>query len=245
MERDEYRRLYELENDLWWFRGMKRISMALLERYAPAGAHRNVLDAGCGTGGMIDSLQTLGSVTGVDRELDALKRARQRSRPMLVQGDVEHLPLPAAHFDVVTSFDVLYHLNVSNDVAALAELARVTRPGGVVVVRVPALDALRSEHDEAVHTRQRYGRRELDDKLRRAGLEPLFISFANCLLFPVALVRRVSEKLRSTKRGASEVEAVTPWLNQMLYLPLAIEALLLRWVRLPFGLSLVAVARKP
>ena len=245
MEHDEYRKLHELEDHMWWFRGMERISLALVERFVANASELAILDAGCGTGGMLQPLSRFGTVTALDRSAEALRLANTRGTGALVQASVERVPLAEKSFHLVTSFDVLYHLDVHNDTEALAEITRVLRPGGTFLVRVPAHEALRSQHDEAVHTRQRYGRNELTKKLQSAGLEPIFVSYANCLLFPLALLRRGAEKLTRGKREGSEVEAYHPVLNQLLSIPLAIEAWLLRRTSLPFGLSLVAVARKP
>lgn len=244
MERDEYRRLYELENELWWFRGMREISDALLTRFLPqASGPMRILDAGCGTGGMVVALGERGSVVGLDASEEALRFARLRHESRLVRGDVSALPFASESFDLVTSFDVIYHLNVRDDEAALAEIARTLKPEGTVLLRVPAFDRLRSRHDAAVHTRQRYGKRELGEKMRRAGLEPVFVSFANCFLFPVAAIRRFLES-PSSRAGESEVEPVAPVLNEILVRVLRVEAKLLRYTSLPFGLSLVAVARR-
>ncbi len=245
MEQDEYRRLHELEDRMWWFRGMEQISLALIERFATDTSELAILDAGCGTGGMLHSLSRFGSVTALDNSPDALRLAKTRKTGAVVQASVERLPLAEKSFHLVTSFDVLYHLDVHSDTEALREIARVLRPGGTLLVRVPAYEALRSQHDQAVHTRQRYRKKELVEKLRGAGLEPVFVSYANCLLFPLALLRRGAEKLLSPAREGSEVEDYHPMLNQLLVIPLTIEAWLLRRTSLPFGLSLVAVARKP
>ena len=244
MEHGEYQRLFELEETLWWFRGMERISTTLLDRFVGDGPLR-ILDAGCGTGGMLQSLRGRGWVTGVDASAEALRLGRQRSDAVIVRGSVDALPFRSASFDLVTSFDVIYHRNVPDDEKALSEIARVLRPGGTLLIRVPAFEKLRSRHDEAVHTRQRYEKSELTDKVIRSGLETIFTSFANCLLFPVALVRRSAERWRAPRRDSSEVEAVSPLLDRVLYLPLRTESWLLKWAPLPFGLSLVVVARKP
>ena len=247
MEQGEYRRLYELEETMWWFRGMKQISTALLDRFVGPDKKPEtlaLLDAGCGTGGMLSALERYGAVTGLDYSKDALHFARERDHATLTRGTVSRLPFANDSFDLVTSFDVLYHLEVSDDEEALREIARVLRPRGTFLVRVPAFEALRSQHDEAVHTRQRYGKRELTAKLRAAGLEPKLVSYANCLLFPIAVLRRVAERLLSSGREGSEVEAAGPVLNETLLLPLRIESWLLRHTSLPFGLSLVAVAEK-
>lgn len=245
MEQGEYRRLYELEDELWWFLGMKAISTALLDRFVGSRDDLAVLDVGCGTGGMLSALARYGSVTAIDYSRHALELARQRDRGSLAFGSVSRLPFASESFDLVTAFDVLYHLGVSDDVEALVEIARVLRPRGTLLVRVPAFDALRSQHDEAVHTRERYGKRELVQKLRTARLEPVFVSHANCLLFPVAALRRGAERVLGTGREGSEVKAVGPALNRVLLLPLRVESWWLKRRSLPFGLSLVAVARKP
>lgn len=245
MQPSEYTRLYELEETLWWFRGMERISTALLERArADAGRSVRVLDAGCGTGGMLGPLSRFGPVTGVDLFPAAVALASSRRAAPVVRGSVAALPFRAESFGLVTSFDVIYHLDVSDDVAALAEMARVLEPGGTLLLRVPAYDRMRSHHDEAVHTRQRYEKKELVSKLERAGLEPVLVTFANCLLFPLAWLRRSAEKLRPPKGEESEVRAVSPALNALFENVLGLEARLLRRTSLPFGLSLMALARK-
>ena len=244
MELREYERLYELENDLWWFRGMRAISMALLERHLSKCSGLRVLDAGCGTGGMLKTLATLGAVTGIDTSGKAIGWARRGKSNSLVQGSVTTLPFRDDSFDLVTSFDVLYHTNVPDDAMALAEIVRVLRPGGTFLVRVPAYDKLRSRHDEAVHTRQRYEKKELIAKLRAARLEPVVVTFANCFLFPIALGRRFAERLFPSKHLSSEVERL-PWvIDRLLGAPLLLEAGIVRYVPLPFGLSLVSLSRK-
>jgi ubiquinone/menaquinone biosynthesis C-methylase UbiE len=244
MELEEYERLYDLENDLWWFRGMRAISIGLLERHLSKRSGLRILDAGCGTGGMIETLATLGAVTGMDASGEALGWARRRKGTPLVHGSVTALPFRDDSFDLVTSFDVLYHANVADDAVALTEIARVLRPGGSFLVRVPAYDKLRSRHDEAVHTRQRYEKRELVAKLRASRLEPVVVTFANSFLFPIALARRLAERLFPPRRSSSEVERV-PWvLDKLLGTPLLLEARIVRYVSLPFGLSLVCLAKK-
>jgi SAM-dependent methyltransferase len=244
VEPDEYRRLFELENRLWWFRGMRDISMALVERYLARTPPRGILDAGCGTGGMLSLFDRLGPAVGIDASSDAIAFAKTSSGRRLVRGDVGRLPFAAESFDLVTSFDVLYHRRVRSDEAALVEIARVLRSEGIVLLRVPAFDRLRSRHDAAVHTRQRYGKREVRGKLERAGLTPLFLSFANCALFPVALLRRLTERFFDASDDGSEVRPVPGALDEILYRILRFESRLMRHVTLPFGLSIVAVARK-
>jgi SAM-dependent methyltransferase len=246
MDRDEYDRMYHLEDSLWWYVGMRRISLALLDAHLPPGSRGalRLLDAGCGTGGMLPHLRRYGEVWGIDLSPYALPYAMRRVAACdgahLARASVLQLPFADGAFDVVTSFDVLYHLDVTDDQAALREVRRVLKPGGLALIRVPAYDRLRGAHDRVVHTRHRYTRAEVRQKLERAGLDPLYVTHANALLLPVAVAKRLLE-------GAgreSDVQATHPALNALLTLPLRAEALLVRHVSLPFGLSVVAVARR-
>jgi len=245
MEQEEYLKLFDLEDRLWWFLGMRCVSKALLDRYVPTtGSPPRILDAGCGTGGMVEMLRLYGPTFGLDASWQALHFANKRVPLTLSQGDVCKLPYASESFDLVTSFDVIYHSGVSTDEIALLEIARVLRPCGLVLLRVPAFNLLRGRHDAAVHTRRRYSKRELEQKLMQAGFVHEFISYSYCILFPVALLRRGTERLLRPAHQGSEVESVPSWLNQALYWILRMESRWLRTRTFPFGLSLVAVARK-
>src|SRR5262245_12182683 len=143
MDREQYEIMYQVEQAHWWYRGMRRNTRALLRRFLAPGRTYDVLDAGCGTGGTTEDLLEFGCVTGVDFSTEALGYATSRGLHRLVQGSVEQLPFPAATFDVVTSFGVIYHRAVVDERRALAEFRRVLRPGGFALVRLPAFDWLR------------------------------------------------------------------------------------------------------
>jgi SAM-dependent methyltransferase len=224
---------------------MRRVSSALLDRYLPArNAERAIFDAGCGTGGMLETLRLYGHTVGADASTSALRFAGMRAAAPLIQADVCRLPFASESFDLVTSFDVIYHRRVSNDDEALLEMARVLRPQGLILLRVPALELFRGRHDVAVHTRHRYRRRELEEKLKQAGFAPEFVSYLNCFLLPMAVLRRGIDHLLRPGYEGSEVEPVAPWLNKALLRILMLEAKWIRYGTLPFGLSLVAVGRK-
>jgi SAM-dependent methyltransferase len=244
VEKEEYQKLYELEDRLWWFVGMRSIALSLIERFVPHSSPLAILDVGCGTGGMMVHLRRFGSVVGVDVSDRALSFAKRREQGDLVQAGLPNLPFGSESFDLLTSFDVIYHQAVSDDVAALSEMARLLKPGGKLLLRVPAHDWLRGRHDIAVHTRHRYGKRELREKLSRAGLEPDYLSYANCILFPVAAAMRCGELVFKWQRNGSDVKELPEAVNRLLTAILRVEASIVRWERLPFGLSLVAVAAR-
>jgi SAM-dependent methyltransferase len=239
----EYRRMYEAERAQWWYAGQRAIALALL---APALAGRDgslrVLDAGCGTGYNLLELARLGPALGVDLSPEALAFCRERG-VRAARASVLALPLGAACCDLVTSFDVLYHEWVRDDRAAVAELARVLRPGGLLLVRVPALEALRGAHDVEVQSRHRYTRRELVALLAGAGLEPVRASYCNSLLLPLLLARRTLD--RALSRQGSDVGFLPAPLEGAFRRALLLEA---AWLRrggsFPLGASVVALARK-
>ncbi|HYU18716.1 MAG TPA: class I SAM-dependent methyltransferase [Chloroflexota bacterium] len=252
MEREQYDLMFRQEERHWWYVGMRRISIALLDRFPPRQPEPNgdtasrleILDAGCGSGGMTRYLAERGRVTGMDLSPRALTFARCRRVERLVRGSIDALPIRSASFDLVTSFDVLYHLAVADDVVALEELHRVLRPGGVLLIRVPAYDWIRGAHDDAVHTRHRYTRQELVAKMRASGLVVEHASYANSLLFPLAPAKRFLERRNGGGGGVTDLWLPPGPLNRLLAELLALEAALVSTTGLRWGLSVFAVGRR-
>ena len=248
MEREQYDLMFAQEEQHWWYAGMRRISAALLEPYLPRvdGAHSRpleLLDAGCGSGGMTRYLQRFGRVTGIDLAPEAVSLAKQRGLTQLARSSVGAIPFRDGAFDVVTSFDVLYHLNVNDDRAALSEIHRVLRPGGIALIRLPAFDWIRGAHDEVVHTRHRYTRDELSAKLEDVGFLVERSTYANFLLFPLAPVKRYLER-RNGSHEATDLWRPPGPVNRLLTDLLSLEAIPARTFGLPWGLSVFAVARR-
>lgn len=242
MKLEEYARMYEAEERQWWYAGMRAISHALLDAHWTPRPGARLLDAGCGTGNNLAHLAARGRPFGVDLSEEALRFCLTR-RVTVARASVLALPFRDGSFDLVTSFDVLYHRWVSDDRAAAAELARVLAPGGLLLVRVPALRLLWGAHDEAVLSRHRYTRGEVERLLRAAGLELLRASYCNTLLFPLLLARRTLDRLLG--RHGSDVgflPAPFEWLFRLL---LRLEARLIPHLALPVGASVTALARKP
>ena len=247
MEREQYAIMARREERHWWYAGMRRVALAVLERALDDRAGLRILDAGCGTGGTTIELQRFGEVVGVDLAWAALEPARGRGLRRLTRASIESLPFGTASFDVATSFEVVYHLGVASDVAALKEIRRVLKPGGLFLLRVPAHDWLRGEHDRLVHTRHRYSWEEISHKLADAGFGVERLSWANTLLFLPAVAKRLLERTNGhDPAAAAEPDLWQPPapLNALLESTVAVEALAIpRGVPLPFGLSLLAVAR--
>ena len=243
MELAEYDRLRALEDGHWRFRGVRALLREAIGRFAPARAPLRVLDAGCGTGGTAAALSDLGLVVGVDAHPRALHGCRARGLGALARADVQSLPFAEAVFDVVVSVDVLYHRAVRDDAAALAELARVCRPRGVVLLLLASYEWMRSAHDVVVHTERRYTRRRVREFARRAGLVPERITYWSTTLFPAAAAYRLL--WRGEENADSDLGRPSSVLNALLSALLAAEATLALRVPLPFGLSVFAVLRRP
>lgn len=239
MNREEYARMFEAEDRMWWYAGMRAIGLALLRPRLRAPAR--ILDSGCGTGANLVALGGFGSAFGVDVAAEAIAFSRRRGA-RVVRGSVLALPFRSAAFDLVTSFDVLYHRWVDDDRAAALELARVLRPGGLLLVRVPALKLLWGAHDAAVHSRHRYSRAELLSLLDQAGFEILRTSYANFFLFPLLLVRRTLDRILG--RQGSDVAFLPAPLEPVFRGLLRLEARIVARVPLPIGASLFALVRK-
>jgi SAM-dependent methyltransferase len=205
----------------------------------------SVLDAGCGTGGSLQQLKRFGEVTAFDFWPPAAEMYQTRERGRIMVASTDAIPFKDEAFDLVTSFDVICQLEAPADQAALNELARVMKPGGTLLVRTPAIQALYGSHDRTLHTKHRYTTGEMAAKMRAAGLEVLETTYANTILFPVALARRLFARLTHKPPGESDVRGVPEPLNKALTAVLAAEAKIIEHTRLPIGLSEIALARKP
>lgn len=235
--------MFSLEDSYWWFVGRRAIISRVLERLPPAERRRRLLDLGCGTGANLSLLERHGELCGLDASSEALRYAASRDASRrLVEGIANRMPFRDATFDVITALDVIEHLQA--DHGALLEVGRLLRPNGRLIATVPAFQWLWSEHDEALGHYRRYTKASLIRTLRGAGLQPLMVTFAICLpLFPTALFRLFQKLLRSRERHAKTAHILLPGaVNRALIGYLELEAALIHRVRLPFGVSLVAVA---
>jgi SAM-dependent methyltransferase len=244
----EFANIAQAEQDFWWYRGMREIVFRLLDPLVAGRSVRRTLEAGCGTGHFAQALtERYGlRVFPIDLGWEGLRHGQRLGVDRLAQADVAALPFSSSAFDLAVSMDVIVHFPRGEEESAARELARVLAPGGLLVIRVSALDALRSRHSRFAHERQRFTRGRLRSLVERQGLEILRCTYANALLAPVAFAKfRICEPLLRRK-PQSGVQPVSPWLNRALYLPLEWES---RWIGagrdFPLGQSLILLARKP
>lgn len=220
------RRLAALEERHFWFPGRRRLLRGLIRRFVAPGSR--FLELGCGSGRLLASLRGL-----VLAGLDGHPVAVRRPDVALAVGDVTHTPFASGAFDAVGAFDVVEHVD---DGAFMAEAARLLRPGGVLLVAVPACPRLYGPFDERAGHRRRYSRAGLHRVLRGAGLEPVFTTAYQCLLFPLFVLSRL--------RDRGDWGLPPAWLNTLLTWVNLAEAEVAARVPLPWGSSLLCAARR-
>jgi SAM-dependent methyltransferase len=242
MDRDYELQTHRAEDRHWWYRGRRVVIERVVEDLRlPARAQ--ILDAGCGSGRNMVELARHGAVTGVELSQTSACLARERRAGEVVEGSVLEMPFEEGRFDLAASLDVIEHLE--DDVVALRELRRVVKPGGSLLVTVPAYQWLWSGHDEVNHHHRRYTRRSLQRAGEQAGWQQVRTTYFNSLLLPAAILLRVLDRFsRKTTESSLDLWVPPAPLNWLLERPLMLEATLIaRGGRIPAGLSLLAVFR--
>jgi SAM-dependent methyltransferase len=243
----EFANIAALEENFWWFRGMRRILFRLLDREAAGRDIEKVLEAGCGTGHFSLALEKRygWKMFPSDLAREGLQYGRGLGVRRLTQADAAALPCRDCAFDAVVSMDVLVHFPLGQEGKPFAELVRVLKPGGLLAVRVSALDALRSRHSRFAHERQRFTRARLLALAEGNGLRVIRCTYLNSLLLPVAFAKfRFYEPLLSSP-PESGVRPLPGWLDNLLYIPLRLEESWLgAGLNLPLGQSLLLLAVK-
>jgi ubiquinone/menaquinone biosynthesis C-methylase UbiE len=241
MQIDDFRSLAEVEDSMWYFHALNRRMLLPLTELTKKNA--TVLDAGCGTGGLIKALQGVGAawtIKGLDYSPVACSYARERTSVPIEEGSIEALPFGDGQFDVVLTADVISQIDDAS--VALAEFRRVLKSGGILAINVAAYNWMRSYHDDVMDTRHRFRRSELVNLLRQAGFKVTFSSYANMLIFPMIFARR---KIFVPRHPTSDVKPYPPLIEAFCGSMAALEHLLLRiGIKLPVGNSVFIVARK-
>ncbi len=239
---------FEVEEKHWWWIGRKNIIKSLLNSKG-TGSKNIILDAGCGTGSNIIFFNQFGRTYGIDISSVATKFCRTRGIKNVVTGDVSKLPYKSNFFDIVSCMDVLEH--IENEEKAIKEIFRVLKPGGALILTVPALPFLFSKHDNAQGHFRRYNRNYLRKILVLSGFEEGRITYFNTILsFPIIIFRLLSRL--GPFSGLADFDAKINYdvykaqgFNQLLASIFSLEAKILKKTDMPFGVSLVAFYKKP
>ncbi len=235
--------MFEVEDVHWWFVSRRNFIAQAFDRMGVFTKSTSVIaDIGAGTGGMIAFLQRYGAVIGVEPSIVGRSLAKSRG-VTLRNGNAEKTGLRTASCDVVCLFDVLYHKGVDNDMA-LREAYRVVKKGGHVVITDCAMPFLYGPNDHAVGGRERYTISMLEARVKKAGFSIRFSSYLFFLLFPIFVAKRLSGKLVVRNRERSDVRMVHSLINVVLIYVCIVEAFILRFVRFPWGSSLILIGQK-
>ena len=244
---DEISNIAVAEEEMWWFRGMRRIACVLLDAIVRRQKVQLAFEGGCGTGHFASLVARRYGIPVFAADLDAqaVRICQARAGVQCVQANLLALPYASASFDLVLLLDVLAHFEKGEDLQALREAVRLLRPGGWLLVRTSALKIFRSRHSEYVWERQRFSARSLRVVAKRAGLEIHRLTYANALLSPLALVKfRLWEPLMRQPAATGLVGLPEP-LETVFYRALQLEsAAIAKGIDFPIGQSLYLVGRR-
>jgi len=239
---------FRAERDHFWFRGFRRFVSPLLAQASQGRSDLRLIDCGCGTGNNLRLLQPYGQAFGFDLTKSGLTYARGSGLERVAQASVAAIPFPSAAFDIVTSFDVLICLPEPVERAALGEMWRVLKPGGAVIINVAAMKILRGNHSVLSAELRRYSRAGLRALLEQAGFRVERLRYTHAALFPLMVTVRGMQRmvgLAPEDDALGDITVPPAPVNAALRAALALEAGLARVVPMPFGSSLLCLARKP
>jgi SAM-dependent methyltransferase len=240
---------YRAEQRHFWFQGFRRLVLPFIQEATSGLSRPRLLDCGCGTGANLQFLRRFGVPFGVDLTWRGLEFAHHNGVTRLAQASVAALPFSASTIDVALSFDVLYCLEDDLERRAIAEMHRVLRPGGSLIVNAAALDMLKGDHSVLVSEVRRYTRKSLTSKLETSGFRVDRITYTNAVLFPVTAVVRALQRLRGIKTdGGARGDFYLPPapVNSLFAAALASESrLIAAGLNMPIGSSVLCLARKP
>jgi SAM-dependent methyltransferase len=246
MENEEYRIMYHLEQSYWWFLGKQHLVKDQLCRLlGGTNRHRRILDIGSGTGIILRSLNDFGAAYGTDLSWEAIDFLKRRDLARIVRADANHpLPFKDHSFSVVTCLDVLEHLD--HDLDLLEEMLRVCKVGALILITVPAFHLFWSPHDVALHHKRRYTRKEMLESVRHLNCKVLAVSYYNFFFsIPILFTRKVKSLFSKKDHAQSDFFLNLPRvLNRAFTLLFKAEISLLRFLRYPFGISLLLILEK-
>jgi SAM-dependent methyltransferase len=238
---------FQAERDHFWFKGFRQFVTPLIEQALTGVSQPKILDCGCGTGSNLSLVGEYGDAYGFDLTPRGLRYARDHFHHRVARASAAQVPFKSQLFDLVTSFDVLYCLPDEVEQQAIAEMARVLKPGGALIVNVAAMEILRGGHSLLSEELRRYHPSMLADRLAPAGFDIVRMTFTNATLFPLMLAVRTVQRVAGLNSGDDNTEEISipsKPVNATLTALLSLEARALRVMNMPFGSSLLCLARK-
>lgn len=242
MNIEMYRIFFNIQQEHWWFVTKKSIVLDTISKYLPANINHRILDIGCGSGLMLNSLEAIGQTYGMDMSDDAINFSKELFNGKVEKGFLPNqIPYDNNFFNLITALDVIEHID--QDVESLKVMHSCLAKDGKAIITVPAYMFLWSAFDEMNQHKRRYTLTELKTKLLDAGYTIKKITYFNTLLFPIVYAVRILNNILK-RSGASDIEMPGKISNYILKKVFGIEKYLLRYINLPFGVSILTVVEK-
>ena len=253
MDKNEYLNIYNHETTFWWYKVLHQLVEQVVnkvvhenEKGKPRGKIQElkILDAGCGTGRMLEILQKYGSAEGIDSSEEAIHLAKERGLAHVTINDLNSWETPAK-FNLIVSLDVLYHSGIIDDMAVLKKFYEAFESNGTLILNLAAFEILRRSHDVVVHTKRRYRKKELLTGLKKTGFKIEKAGYRLPHLFILILLSKLFRFRKKKSMVKSDLNEIKGWLNQLLLFFGKLENYWFMNVgTMPFGSSLFIIARK-
>jgi ubiquinone/menaquinone biosynthesis C-methylase UbiE len=233
-----YQDMYELEDQHWWHISKRELCKKIIQKYFKGG---KIVDIGCGTGKNVEAFSEFGPVTGIDSSEEALKFCKKRGLPNVSKGDAEKTNLPANSFALVTLLDVLEH---TDDTKTLKEIHRILKKDGLLLITVPAYQWMWSQWDVELHHKRRYTKSGLEKLLKKYGYDIVLSSYRQSfMVLPVYAFRKLKTIFKPLDYG-SDFKVGSPFVSVPLLYVTNLEHALITSTSIPFGMSIVVLAKK-
>jgi SAM-dependent methyltransferase len=240
MDTHAYEEMAENQDHHWWFKARREIISQEISKLGLQ-ADARILEIGCGPGGNIGMLQKHGQVCAMEMDKFAREFAASKTNICISEGWLpDNLPFNDEKFDLICMFDVLEH--VREDKEALQVIRKLLKPGGALLITVPAYQWLFGKHDETLHHHRRYILSDLSRSLVQAGYKPVRKTYFNSLLFPLVMLTRMVDLITRPRESIGS-DMPGNFLNQLLYRFFRLERRLLKRGSIPFGTSILVIAR--
>lgn len=247
MEQNEYQKMFEFENEYWWYRGLHELVCANVAELKTIKSNEklNIFDAGCGTGRLMELLRRYGNVEGIDYSEQAILLCRQRGLKKVNQEDLNKWEPPIEQYDVIVSNDVICTSGVTNDMEVVAKFHKGLKPNGTLILNLPAFMALRRRHDIAVSGKRRYRKKQTLMQLKKIGFSSIKATYRLPPLFFLMLAQKHLWERFDSGKIESDLKPLPSILNIFFLWMNRFENKIIKWgMVLPFGSSLFLICKK-
>jgi len=237
--------MFEYENNYWWYKGLHELVIYFVQKYSNSDFSKNILDAGCGTGKMLELLSDYNFCEGFDLSEDAIKFSKSRNLKNVFLHDLNKWKSESNIYDFIISLDVICCKGIINENDILNTFYTSLKTGGKLILNLPALDILSRNHDIAVYIAKRYKRKTFVEQLTKLGFKINLATYRQPILFFIILILKIFEKKANDSTAISDLKPIPKYVNKLFLLNIRFENFFIRkGFRFPFGSSLFIVAEK-